>query len=210
MDSSNKKHSKLLPKKYEIPFWYWFYLDTMSQNRLGIEIYIKKLNLYSISSFEDVQGNVYIILFNLDRSGKLIFDADEKTFTYIKNNGLRNKILNFKAWCRTTSFNYLKQLRKERNKIEINVDIDDDYFRNKVTTDAIIYHLEHEDVKDKIKLLKLLDQRIIEMCFFEGFKFEEISEQLEKEGFGVLKSNTLRQRKLRALSKLRKLFLPGN
>lgn len=210
MNDPKKKRSKLLPKRYEIPSWNWIYFDTMSQNKLSIEIYIKSLNLLNISNLDDVQSNVYIILFNLDQSGKLIFQPENETFIYIKKDGSRNEIKNFKAWCKTISFNYLKQLRRERNKIDNNVDINDDYVRNKVCTDTIVEHLEYEEVKEKVKSLEKLDRRIIEMCFFEGFKFEEISKQLEDEGFGTIKSDALRQRKLRALRKLRKLFLPNN
>ncbi|MGB5634877.1 MAG: sigma-70 family RNA polymerase sigma factor [Waterburya sp.] len=210
MNEIKKKRSHLLPKKQKIPCWYWFYQDTMYLNKISIEIYIKKLNLLGVSNFEDVQGNIYIILYNLDRLGKLIFQSKEEIFIYVKKDGTKNEILNFKAWCRTTSFNYLKQLRRERNKVDVISDIDDDYFRNKVSTDTIIYHLEYEEVKEKIKSLKELDKRIIEMCFFEGYKFGEISEKLEEEGFGSIKTYTLRQRKLRAIKKLRKLFLPSS
>lgn len=210
MNDTAKKRSHLLPKKQEVPFWYWFYLDTMSQNQVSIEIYIKTLNLLGVSSFEDVQGNVYIILYNLDRLGKLVYYSEEEIFTYMKKDGTKNEISNFKAWCRTTSFNYLKQLRKAQNKIEAYSDIYDDYFRNKVTTDAILYHLEHEEVKDKLKYLKELDKRIIEMCFFEGYKFEEIAKQLKKERLGVFKADALRQRKRRAITRLRELFLPSS
>jgi hypothetical protein len=203
------KHSKLLPtKKYDIPSWYWFLLDVVSQIRPNIQTYIKILNLIGISSFEDVQSNIYIILFNLDKSGKLTFQPENKTFTYIKQDGSKNKIKNFKAWCKTISFNYLKQIRKERNKIDSDANIDDEYFLNKVCTDTIMSHLDYKEVKDKIKLLKKLDRRIIELCFFEGYKFEEISNRLEEEEFGIFTTVALRQRKCRALEKLRKHFLP--
>ncbi|MGL6340597.1 MAG: RNA polymerase sigma factor, partial [Waterburya sp.] len=207
-----KGESNLVPeyKTHYTLSWYEFYMDTMSLIKLSIKRHISILNLTHISSFEDVQNNIYIILFNLENSDKLIFQPENKTFIYIKQDGSRNEIANFPAWCRTISFNYLKQLRQEQNKIDsdVNIDIDNAYFRNLVCTKTIMSHLDYEEVKDKIKLLDNLDRRIIELYFFEEYKFEEISNKLEEEGFGIFSMATLRQRKSRALGKLRRLFLP--
>jgi hypothetical protein len=204
----DRESLRLLPKNFEQASWYWLFVDTMSKNRHSINRQITCLNLHHISSFDDVQNDVCITLHHLSGTNKLIFDPDNQIFTYILDNKTKNKIKNFKAWIRTISFNYLKKLRRERNKIETCIDIDDCYVRNKVCTEVLIDHLDSEEIREKVNLLKKLDRRIIELCFFEGYKFEEISNRLEEEEFGIFTTVALRQRKCRALEKLRKYFLP--
>jgi hypothetical protein len=204
----DRDYLKLLPKNFEQAPWYWIYMDTMSKNRHSINRQITCLNLKQTSSFDDVQNDVYITLHHLSETNKLIYDPDNHIFTYILENGTKNEIKNFKSWIRTISFNYLKKLRRERNKIENSINIDDCYVRNKVCTEVLKEHLSSKEIREKVNLLKKLDRRIIELCFFEGYKFEEISNKLEEEGLGTFNAVTLRQRKCRALEKLRKHFLP--
>lgn len=200
----------MLPENHKKHQWHWLFLDTMSENKHSIARYIRLLNLNSVSSYEELQNNIYLTLYNLCKTEKLIFNPDTQVFTYVKKDGSKTQISNFKAWCKSISFNYLKQLRKERNKIENQINIDDEHFPYQVATKSTINNLEFTEIKEKIQLLSDLDRRIIEMAFFDGYKFEEISIQLQKEGFGGIEPVTLRMRKSRALRKLRKLFLSNN
>lgn len=111
-------------------------------------------------------------------------------------------IESYKAYVRTCICNHLSKAKRARNRES----------RSNQPVETIAYHppvSQDDDVIRKIQYLltKLndVDRKIIDYSFFENFNATQISERLRLEGYQLTPTN-IRQRRKRALEKLRKLF----
>ena len=188
----------------ENPLWFDLFTSTFQSLKPSINYYIKRLNLTHVYCFKTVQNDIYIIIYGFYVDEKLLYLCDENLFVYIKCDGTRNLIHSFKPWLRTLSFNHIKQIRKQRNSIESDLNIDD--FKIMCKQSAMSF-LESKELCDKIEQLEDdVDSKILELHYLERRTYKEIATILHQKGYGYFRVSTLRKKKERALDKLRDIY----
>lgn len=160
------------------------------------------LNLAHILYVAEVRSEIYVLMKNLVDSGRLKYYDD--AFWKVKLDGTEEEIKNFRAWLRRVTFNDVKKRRYQENKHNKLLNIDD--YSHDHSQENLWSNLEKKELIEKIKVLDTVNRIILELYFFEGLSFKEISQCLRSQGLGEYTETNLHQKKRRALDKLRELF----
>ncbi len=194
-----------LDKSYNLS-WEVTFESNFDKIKEQIKHKIWQLNLIELCSIAQVRNGVFLIVNNQISSGKLRYQffGNGVFFLKVKSDQTIEPILNFKAWLRTVSFNYLRQIRTKQNKYDKVLNIDYCYnLCDKKNPEKYIIQVE---VREKLSELEDEDRRILEMKYFEGLNYKKISLSLQSEGFPRYKVANIRKKKERAEEKLRKLY----
>jgi hypothetical protein len=186
-------------------------------NRL-IERLLIQMRLRGRYDKEEIISQLFISLSNRLNNGgfKIENDVDNNIIFSSRNKkGEWKRILYINAYLRTMIQNHLNRLFNQEKTSEVSVSIETlEYFESENHTmessdfdDDEKYHR----LKEKLDLLSLEDQRILELFYIENLSFEEIAQCLKSSGFPPdsprpYNDNSLRKKKQRALEKLRKLY----
>lgn len=113
-------------------------------------------------------------------------------------------ILNPQAWLRSTSYNIIRELKREQQKL---VPFQD-YMLEGKELDVPSADLEDDlaTLRLALQMLDPSDQRLLNLKIVEGLSWKQIRDVLRQEGFGDHDEAKLRKRKERALIRLRKKF----
>jgi DNA-directed RNA polymerase specialized sigma24 family protein len=127
---------------------------------------------------------------------------------YIRATKLINEggaIHNVQAWVRSTTYNIIRELSRERQKSE---PLEEHIIATVEQPSVLLEELEDdlETVRIAFGCLDPKDQRLLNLKIVEGLSWREIREVLRLEGWRDLTEEALRKRKERALIRLRKKF----
>ncbi|NEQ86743.1 MAG: sigma-70 family RNA polymerase sigma factor, partial [Moorea sp. SIO2I5] len=127
---------------------------------------------------------------------------------------LREPIINQRAWLRTVAFNYVRALFRKHNRF---LDISSEKWESLLSTEQSnavssrhphpMQYIKNLELREKIRQLPDEDSEILELFYFKKLSYAEISSHLECKGYGRYTEETIRQKKFRALKKLRQLYL---
>ncbi|NEO95961.1 MAG: sigma-70 family RNA polymerase sigma factor [Moorea sp. SIO3G5] len=181
-----------------------------------IEGWLYKFKINSKYTHKDIINDVFFLVQRLIASGRLELHLDvdgELLLVQIKGD-LREPIINPRAWLRTVAFNYVRGLHREHKRF---LDITSDKWERLLSTEQSkavssrhihpMQYIEKIELREKIKQLPDQDSEILEVFFFKGLSYAEISSHLESKGYPRYTEEAIRQKKFRALNKLRQLYL---
>jgi RNA polymerase sigma factor (sigma-70 family) len=165
---------------------------------------IRQLKLKNFYDVEEIENEIFLLIHKLIDSERLRDEIIEDclVFIIIRSNGTREPIRNLEAWLRTVIWNYLRGRRRRENR-ENRVILFDEYPDRRMSPSD---YVQNTELRQKLTLLSNEDRRILELFFFEDLSFREIAIRLQEEGFGQYTEAALRQKKFRALDKLRKIY----
>lgn len=187
-------------------------------NSLSIKIrgWLCQFNLNSNYTHEDIINDVFLLVQTLIESGRIEshLNVDGELLLFLIKGDLREPIINPRAWLRTVAFNYVRALFRDHNRF---LDISSEMWESLLSTEqsnAVSYRHPHPmqyiknlELREKIRQLPDEDSEILELFYFKKLSYAEISSHLEDNGYGRYTEETIRQKKCRALKKLRQLYL---
>ncbi|NEO18719.1 sigma-70 family RNA polymerase sigma factor [Moorena sp. SIO4A5] len=181
-----------------------------------IESRLSQFNLKSKYTHEDIKSDVFLLVQRLIASGRLELHLDvdgELLLVRIKGD-LREPIINPRAWLRTVAFNYVRGVHRKHKRF---LDITSDKWERLLSTEQSnavssrhphpMQYIENLELREKIKQLPDEDSEILELFYFKKLSYAEISSHLECKGYPRYTEGNIRQKKFRALKKLRQLYL---
>ncbi|NER88457.1 sigma-70 family RNA polymerase sigma factor [Moorena sp. SIO3A2] len=188
-------------------------LDSLSTQ---IEGRLSQFNLKSKYTHEDIKSDVFLLVQKLIASERLELhlDVDEGLDLVLIKGDLREPIINPRAWLRTVALNYIRALCRQHKRF---LDISSEMWDSLPSTEqnnAVsprhthpMQYIENLELRENIKQLPDQDSEILELFYFEKLSCAEISSHLEHKGYPRYTEENIRQKKFRALNKLRKLYL---
>ncbi len=187
--------------------WSWIFISTCDSLKPSILIYIRKMNLEAYCSYDELVNESFLRLDGYYNKRKLFYEEEENIFIYTKENGDKTIITNFKGWLRVVFCNHLKGVRTALNSplavgktlnLENYEYLHDESFKNS---------LEKMELKDKLEELKdIRDRKILDFFYLQDMTYKTIAQVFRDEGLGIYDETTLRQRKKRAIGKLKRLY----
>lgn len=150
------------------------------------QVHLYKFNLIGRYQAVEIMAEVILRLHNASKSGKVIY--------------------NLKAWMRSTGYNYMCELyRSEQRYISIDSSEIEALISLSSHASDDTKEFEYEILHKAIETLRLQEQEIIKLRFFEKRTWEEIAAIFASRDMPV-KVVTLRQRGTRALYALRDAY----
>ncbi|WP_287257121.1 sigma-70 family RNA polymerase sigma factor, partial [Moorena sp. SIO4E2] len=173
--------------------------------------------LNSKYTHKDIINDVFLLVQKLIESGKLesYLDVDEGLYLVIIKGELREPIINPKAWVRKVILNYIRGLHRDHKRF---LDISSQQWESSLSIGQSnvlpfarhthpMQYIENVEVWEKITQLPDQDSEILELFYFKKLSCAEIASHLEHKGYPRYTAENIRQKKFRALNKLRKLYL---
>lgn len=169
-----------------------------------INRYLHQLGLKNLYSCRDIKHDMFLRLDRLIKSQKIAYQVveNELVFFEINSENEREVIRNFKAWLRTVIFNYLRELRRRENSRQLVRLLGESHA---LAINPLEY-AQNLELQEKLKKLSSEECRILELFFFKGLTFQEIAVCLQAEGFPQYTDAALRQKKHRAIERLRLIY----
>jgi hypothetical protein len=197
MTSSNEPENSNLS-------WQIFLRQKLDELESAINHYLHQLGLKNLHSCRDIKHDMFLRLDRLIKSQKLDYQVvkDDLVFFEINSKEEREAIRNFQAWLRTVIFNYLRELRRKENSRHLVRLLGESVARAINPLD----YAQNLEIREKLKNLSDEERRILELFFFKGQNFQEIAVRLQAEGFPKYTEEALRQKKHRAIEKLRLIY----
>ena len=198
----------------------WFHqkiyklLDSLSRNIKGR---LCQYNIDSEYTHEDIKNDVFLLVQKLINFGKLEphLDVDGELYLVRIKGGSKERIINPRAWLRKVAFNYVRGLHRKHKRFS---DISSERWASLLSTEQSnvisfsrqthpIQYVENLELRDKIRQLPNEDSAILNLFYFEKLSCVEISIRLESKGYPRYTEENIRQKKHRALNKIRRLYL---
>ncbi|NEO45002.1 MAG: sigma-70 family RNA polymerase sigma factor [Moorea sp. SIO4A3] len=189
-------------------------LDSLSTQ---IESWLCQFNIKSNYTHEDIKNDVFLLVQKLIAFGKLesYLEVDVGLSLVRVKGNLREPIINQRAWLRTVAFNYVRGLHRKHKRF---LHISPERWESLLSTEHSnvvlftghthpIQYIENWELRDNIKKLPDEDSKILEFFYFNKLSYAEISIHLESKGYPRYTKENIRQKKLRALKKLRRIYL---
>lgn len=184
----------------------------LSVHDKSIERWLIQWGIQSHYQKNEIKNAVFIHFKERVESGEIKIQGSNETLQFFTVNSQQEQpIRELRAYLRTCLFNeVLRILRKERSRSRYQVNIEDaENLVSRTSQDDLFSRNNPEnwltlcEIREKMSQLSREDRRILELSCFECLPFIEIAKQLEIEGFPLWNPEALRQRKKRALDRLR-------
>jgi len=188
-------------------------LDSLSTQ---IKSWLCQFNINSNYTHEDIKNDVFLFIQKLIDFGKLesSWEVDVGLYMVLVKGNLREPIINQRAWLRTVAFNYVRGLHRKHKRF---LHISPERWESLLSTEHSnvlfprqthpMQYIENLELRDNIKKLPDEDSKILEFFYFNKLSYAEISSHLESKGYPRYTKENIRQKKLRALKKLRRIYL---
>jgi uncharacterized protein YjbI with pentapeptide repeats len=174
------------------------FLDELAQT---FNRYIRQDKLNQTLSLDDIKAHIILDFHRKMVKKTLVYDEVNQCFYTVKD-GIYQKIQNLKIYLRVFG-TYV--IRDKTRKLCESV-----YPRDAIDTSNKFLSLDHIDVSEIKEVmcqeLTGVDCQILNLSFFEDYNTHDISRILFNEGYGNYSPDTIRQRKERALKKLKEIF----
>jgi hypothetical protein len=164
---------------------------------------IRQNRLNQSLSADDIKQDIFLNFQMKIVKETLKFEEVDQCFYTVKD-GVSQEIQSLKAYLRSCGIYAIFKYTKKEKPFDLVRYIDEINCSNKFCS---LDHIDIIEVKELMyQELTGVDCRILNLSFFENNKAHDISSMLFKEGYGNYSPDTIRQRKRRALKKLKEIL----